>query len=148
FPFEAFVQATGNPYVYLRWMSAVIDNCTQWPPEESWWAEDRLRRLAVESTHGMPLDARLAQKLGVLLDQLDKSVDISEKELLEGVTSLSTQVPGHRLTRAELDLLRRQDHLRLVDRFDEGQGLGLNPVLELLRPSVQKKVLSARLQPR
>lgn len=147
FPFEAFVQATGNPYVYLRWMSAAIDNCTQWPPEESWWTENRLRRLAVESTLSS-LEPRLAEKLGLLLDQIGRSVGFSESELLAGANTFDGQSSPHRLSRAELDLLRRHDYLRLIDRFDETQGLCLNPSLELLRPSVQRKVLSARLQPR
>jgi hypothetical protein len=147
-PFEAFLAATGNPYIYLRWMSAVIDSSPQWPPPESWWTEDHLRTLAVDSTLGQPLPAELALRLGRLIDHLGRSVGLSEKDLLQGGSTLENRPHAGHLTPAELDQLKRHDYLRPMDRFDPGPGLCLNPALELLRPSVQKKVLSARLQPR
>jgi hypothetical protein len=144
-PFEAFLSATGNPYVLLRWLVAAIEDSPAWPPEPDWWTEARLRQLAVLSTHGARIPPELCIRLGRLIDRLKKSTGLAETELLTGRALFDDQPATDRISSAELDLLRQNDYLRLVDRFDQGRGLSLDPALELLRPSLLQKVLHARL---
>ena len=142
-PFERLMGATGNPYVLLRWAVALVRAHDAWPPEPGWMAPDQLRRLAVQASGGPPIDDQELEHLGQVLDRLQKSAHIQERELLEGHRALDTAPARVTLDQPEIDRLKRLELLVQVDRHDGSLGLRLDPLLDLIRPSTAARLRAA-----
>lgn len=139
-PFRQLLGATGNPLVYLRWMVNLVMAHRSWPPAAGWDSTEGLRALALGAS-AAPSDVhRELLTLGHILDRVDRSYGVAVSELQEGRRALDTAPVTERLDALQIRRLIRHELLMQVDRFDPELGLRLDPLLELIRPSVAARV--------
>jgi hypothetical protein len=142
-PLRALMRATDNPYVLLRWTQALADAAEAWPPDPAWLRPDRLRHLVVGALNGPNPPDELLNALGSVLDRIERpDRGLDRADLARGRAEMDTAAVETRLTEAWIAWLERYELLVPIDRFDPSAGLRVDPILDLVRPSVISKLTS------
>lgn len=134
-PLRRLCQSTGNPYVLLRWATALVRLNERWPPPKEWMDPAPLRQVVVQTGALPRLPDEEILCLGTVLDRLDKEVHITESELRAGHRQHDSSKGAQGLSEALIGQLKRFEVLLPVDRFDSSRGLRINPLIKLIRPS-------------
>lgn len=142
-PVAQLLRGTGNPLVFLRWLSALARGCDVWPPPKGWDSDEGLRRLALDALNGPQVSDGALMKLGVVVDAIGRSERITPEELHAGHHQLNPGASSAGLTETDLAHLEQHELLYRVNRFDPAMGLRLDPILELARPSVAARIRGA-----
>lgn len=126
---------TDNPYVFLRWVTGTL-RAHRLPLPRDW---DEHLGEAVQA-RAIPRD--LLEKVARVVDACTFNGACSESDLGLGKNKLDPNPASESLSEDELRLLRRADVLIPVNRYDPASLLRLDPVLDLLRPSIAEKIRS------
>lgn len=137
---EALARVVQNPLVFLRWVNALLREFgLPLPPD--WSSPENLSRASV--SHPVGVDPHLLRRLLEVVDRCalePEHVWCRREDLLKGGRPLSGQA-GPGLTEAELELLiDRQEVLLPRNRFEHPPLYRVDPVLDLLRPSVRARL--------
>ncbi len=137
-------RATGNPLVLLRWIHACL-RTGHWPPssDASWCTDEALLEIAAQASiaAGVVEDELLA-RLAFIVDRcLPRGrQEVHKQDLLEGRLKTGLCEDGKKISDDEFDLLVRTGLLIPKDRFREEAGYRMDPVLDLLRPTVATRL--------
>jgi hypothetical protein len=136
-------RATGNPLVFLRWVSALL-RAGHWPPpaEDSWLSEPVLLDVAERASNSAGVESELLERLAIIVDRcLPRGRhDVQKDDVIRGRLKTDACADGRVLTEDEFDLLVRTGLLIPKDRFREAAGYRMDPILDLLRPSVLSRL--------
>jgi hypothetical protein len=136
-------RATGNPLVFLRWVSAFL-RTGHWPPQSdtSWCTDAVLREVAVKASIVAGIEDEFLERLAFIVDRClpGGRKEVQKQDLFTGHLKVAACNDGKKITQDELDLLVRTGLLIPMDRFREEAGYRMDPVLDLLRPSVAERL--------
>lgn len=139
-------RATGNPFVFLRWVQAFL-NTKLWPPqsETAWCTDEALREVVSEAAIAAGIEDELLQRLALIVDRClhRNQFEVQKEDLLNGKLKTDTCADGNKITVSEFELLVRAGLLIPTDRFRPEAGYCIDPVLDLLRPSIAKRLREA-----
>jgi hypothetical protein len=143
-PFRQLAQVdpTPTPLAFLRWVHAMLRLWGATPPAD-WRDDSRLRELAFQATPTGGTDPRLILELAQLVDecQIHPTDGCRWDDLTRGCPSTHASPPASPPLKAvELHALVDRGLLIRRDRFASQPSFRLEPTLELLRPSVAKKL--------
>ena len=138
---ERLAARSGNPLVFLKWVHGLFRS-QPWPPPESWTDPASLARLvfAVDPLNGATPD--LVRRLVETVDRCDGGrldATIVREDLLRGC-AVTDPGKARGLTAQEIDDLAKLHVLLPKHRFQPTLGYRMQPVLDLLRPSVRAKL--------
>lgn len=136
-------RATGNPLVFLRWVQGFL-RTRHWPPssETSWSTEAVLLEVASRASIAAGVEDELLARLAFIVDRCVPrgQQEVQKRDLLDGRLKTDSCDDGRRITADEFALLVRTGMLIPKDRFREEAGYRMDPVLDLLRPSVAARL--------
>ncbi len=138
---RALASTTGNALVFLRWVYGLL-RTQPWPPPAGWTDNDALERIVRTSEPLAGADGALIHRLVKVVDHCDGGAEVvvRREDLVQGCNA--GQAPGaERLTDQEVDLLVKVNVLLPRHRYDPSLGYRIAPVLNLLRPSIRKRLL-------
>lgn len=134
---------TGNPLVFLRWVQAFFQT-GRWAPGgvEGWDSDEALQDATMETASAVGMERELLLRLARIVDRcaLRGEGAVAKSALLKGRLVTDAGGEGEALTDAEFLQLRRQGSLIPVDRYRDDTPYRLDPLLDLLRPSVGEKL--------
>ena len=134
---------TGNPLVLLRWIHGFLRS-GHWPAENpNAWCTDAALLDAVREGAIVPgVEDDLLVRLAVITDRcLPRGKDeVQREDLLNGRLRTDTTRDGKVITKDEFEKLLRIGLVIPVDRFREEAGYRMDPLLDLLRPSVAARL--------
>lgn len=137
------ISITGNPLVLLRWTQGFLRS-GQWPPvnEKSWCTDVALLDVATRAAIVPGIDNELLMRLALIVDRclLGGKREVQRTELLDGKLKTDTCKDGTSIAAHEFELLLRTGVLIPRDRFREEAGYQMDPLLDLLRPTVAKRL--------
>ncbi|MDI1434257.1 AAA family ATPase [Polyangium sorediatum] len=132
---------TGNPLVFLRWVHGLMRS-QLWPPSASWKDAGNLARLVFTADPFNGADPELVRRLAEIVDRCDggrPNATLLREDLLRGCAKTDPgKAPG--MTEQEIDDLVKLQVLLPKHRFQPTLGYRMQPVLDLLRPSVRAKL--------
>lgn len=133
----------GNPFVFLQWVHGLL-RTQRWPVGNDWNSEANLGRIVLESPLFTGVEPELLIRLMKVVDRFDSTQVLDKNTLLRksllADPSGSPENGANSLSSEEIDLLVRFHVLLPRVRFQPELGYRTQPVLNLLRPSVQKKL--------
>lgn len=140
------MRATGNPHVLLRWVQAFLRS-RQWPPvdETSWCADTALLDVTRRAAIVAGIEDDLLVRLAFIVDRcLPKGRNEAQKaDLQRGRLKTDTCDDGKAITDDEFESLLRAGLLIPKDKFRPEAGYRMDPLLDLLRPSVAARLREA-----
>jgi hypothetical protein len=137
---RALASVTGNALVFLRWTYGLL-RTTSWPPAADWTDTASLERIVRTSEALAGADGELIHRLVRIVDHCDggrEEVVLREHLLQGGATGAAPGV--ERLTEHEIDLLVKLGVLLPKHIYEPSLGYRIAPVLDLLRPSVRRRL--------
>lgn len=136
-------RTTGNPLVFLRWVHAFL-RTGYWPPqsEAAWCTDDALREVAARASIAAGVEDELLVRLAFIVDRClpGGRQEVQKQDLITGHLKVDACKDGKKITDDEFELLVRTGLLIPKDRFREEAGYRMDPVLDLLRPSVAARL--------
>jgi len=139
-------RGTDNPYVFLRWVNGLLRTfgC---PAPADWHTQASLERIALHEMRA--LEPELIRRLATVVDRCATVAgdgSCRHADLLRGGSALdpttATLGPADKLSDEAIAYLKRQEILVPVNRFDAEPAYRLDPVLDLVRPSVAARIAS------
>lgn len=130
-PLRKLAEHTGNPLTLLQWFHGLL-RTQAWPAPASWTTEDDLLRLVRENDPLNGANDDFVVRVVTLVDLID------EGRCGRGVTADELEAQG--FTGEQLNDALQFEILLPKHRFVSAQGYRLNPPLDLLRPSIRKKL--------
>lgn len=139
-PVKRLAEINGNPFVFLQWVHGLL-RTQRWPVSEGWNSEDNLGRIVRESPLFTGIEPALLLRLMVVVDRFHPTQAMDRNALLRGGPGMTITTPSpEALTQDEIDMLVRFGALLPRVRFQPELGYRTLPVLDLLRPSLQRKL--------
>ena len=129
-------KCTGNVLTFLRWTFALLRQVSA-PFPADWSSNAKLRDIALNALPVQSPDADLVQRLAQVVDRVDRrwvGRDDLERGGREGEPDLEP------LSKDEIEDLVRLQVLLPRFRFRPDSDLFLQPTLDLLRPSIRKRL--------
>ncbi|MBT9555194.1 MAG: AAA family ATPase [Myxococcales bacterium] len=142
-PFRALARAAGgNPYVFLRWAEQLL-SAFDFPPPPDWVNDASLWTLVRASAPGA--DEDLVRPVARLVDRcaLAPNRPWCRREDLDRGGLATDTAPLTPVPKTTLDQLVVLEYLIRRNRFDDPPVYRLDPVLDLLRPSVARLLRSS-----
>jgi DNA polymerase III delta prime subunit len=133
---------TGNPLVYLRWVHGLL-RTQDWPPPASWTEAAQVTRLVFTADPLNGVEVELVRRLVETVDRCDggrKDVTIRREDLMRGCRLTDPHPPKSGLSEQEIDDLIKLQVLLPKHRYQPSLGYCIQPVLDLLRPTVREKL--------
>jgi hypothetical protein len=138
---RGLASVTGNTLVFLRWVHGLL-RTQSWPPAVGWTDAASLERIVRTSEPLAGADGELIHRLVRIVDRCDGGLPnevIGRENLVQGSAGGSPG-PEH-LTEQEVDLLVKLDILLPKHRYEPSLGYRIAPVLNILRPTVRKRLI-------
>jgi hypothetical protein len=138
-PFHKLATLGLSPLVYLHWTKALLDAHGPTPPDD--WDDEA--RLFAARPQNQDLDPGLLKRL---LELVDRCAVIDQRyckpaDLKRGYPVTATGPAGSGLSDEELDYwVRRAELLVPRNRFDPEPVYCVDPVLDVLRPSIRRRL--------
>ncbi len=135
---RALASVTGNALVFLRWVHGLL-RTQSWPPGPSWTDAAALERIVRTAEPLTGADGELIHRLVTHVDRCDggkPDVIVRRDDLIRG----GADGGSDRLTEQEVELLVKLDILLPKHRYEPSLGYRIAPVLDILRPSVRKRL--------
>lgn len=146
---HALASVTGNSLAFLRWVYGLL-RTQSWPPATDWTATDALERIVRTAEPLTGADGELIHRLVRIVDCCDgglPNVAVRREHLVQGGSAAQPMGAEH-LTEQEVDLLAKLDILLPKHRYEPSLGYRIAPVLDILRPSVRRKLIEFLAKPR
>jgi hypothetical protein len=125
--------------VFLRWVHGLL-RTQDFPPPPTWTLPDNLARIVYQEDPMNGADRELVQRLVNVVDRCDlgrRTRAILPEHLRRGGLPTDTApLPG--LTEQEIEDLIKLEVLLPVHRFQPSQGYRIQPILDLMRPSLRE----------
>lgn len=128
---------TGNPLVFLRWVHGLL-RTQDFPPPATWREPRQLARLVYAEDPMNGADEELVQRLVHVVDRCDggRGRPVFPDSLQRGCLP-TDRASGPGLSEQEIEDLIKLEVLLPVHRFQPSRGYRIQPLLDLMRPSVQ-----------
>lgn len=139
---ESLAKQTGTPLVFLKWVHGLL-RTQDWPPTDLWKERAELLRLVFSADPFNGVEPELMQRLVDVVDRCDAGIKdrAIRRDDLERGCLVTDRVPaGSGLTPQEIEDLIKLNVLLPRHRLQPTLGFRLQPVLDLLRPSVREKL--------
>lgn len=142
-PLSRLIQVTGNPHVLLRWIQGFLRSGA-WPAAQAeTWCSDAVLLEVVKRAAVVPgVDDETLTRLALIFDRCltRGKTYVHRADLLQGRLKTDHTRDGKTISEEEIEWLVRTALLIPVDRFREESGYRLDPMLDLLRPSVATRL--------
>lgn len=138
---KRLAHCTGNPWVYLKWVHGLLRS-QPWPPPEGWTDAAQIQKLVFTSDPLNGAEPDLINCLVTAVEQCDGGrgdAVVRREDLLRGGSALNFR-PECALSEEQIEDLVRLNVLLPKHRFQPSLGYRMQPILDLLRPSVQAKL--------
>jgi hypothetical protein len=143
-PLTRLAEVLNNPLVFLRWGNALM-RAFGLPLPKDWATREQL--LVASAAHPVGVDPGLLERLLEVVDRCALEPDRTwcrREDLLRGGRALDTpKGPGLSVEELEV-LIERQEVLLPRNRFESPPLYRVDPILDLLRPSVRARLEPAR----
>lgn len=134
--------ANGNALVFLRWAHGLLRTQGRLPPASDWTEHSSLEQIVRTAQPLAGADGQLVRRLVRVVDHCDqgsREVVVVREDLVRGARAGAPPGPD-RLTEQEVDLLVKLNILLPKHRYQPSLGYRIEPVLDLLRPSVMNRL--------
>jgi Cdc6-like AAA superfamily ATPase len=133
--------ATGNPLVFLRWVHGLL-RTQEFPPPAGWTHPHELARLVYAEDPMNGAEEELVQRLINVVDRCDagRRDRAVQRDSLQRGCLPTDNAPGPGLTEQEIEDLIKLEVLLPMHRFQPSRGYRIQPILDLMRPSVQERL--------
>lgn len=142
-PLQRVISVTGNPHVLLRWIQGFLGSGL-WPAENgaAWCADAALLDVVKRAAIVPGVDDEMLIRLAMIVDRCSVrgKHEVHRADLLQGRLNTAAVQDGKTITDDELEFLIRTGLLIPVDRFREEAGYRMDPLLDLLRPSIATRL--------
>ncbi len=134
---------TGNPLVLLRWIQGFLRS-GHWPAENAndWCTDAALIEVVQRAAIVPGVDDELLVRLAHIVDRCSTrgKNEVQRSDLLTGRLKTDTIRDGKTIAEDEFELFVRIGLLIPVDRFREEAGYRLDPLIDLLRPTMAARL--------
>ncbi len=142
-PLHRLISVTGNPHVLLRWIQGFLSSGL-WPAESglAWCADSALLDVVKRAAIVPGVDDEMLVRLVTIVDRCSVrgKHEVHRADLLQGRLKTAAVQDGKTISEDELEWLVRTGLLIPVDRFREEAGYRMDPLLDLLRPSMANRL--------
>lgn len=142
-PLAKLITVTGNPHVLLRWIQGFLRSGA-WPAEkgDDWCTDAALLEVVKRSAVVPGVDDETLTRLAAIVDRcLGRGKhEVQRTDLLQGRLKTDPTRDGKTISEDEFEWLVRTGLLIPADRFREESGYRMDPLLDLLRPSVAARL--------